>query len=160
MPATDYKECRKCGESKPLEDFYRDRSKKDGRGSYCKECGRSYARDWRRKNPERTAENWKRWHEQNPERMAEWRKQWNQENRELLSKIWRDRSERDREKVKARSAVQDAVRTGKILKPDACEGCAEPIAPSELQGHHPNYDEPLRVVWLCPRCHRAVHMAE
>lgn len=30
--------CAKCHEHKPLDDFYRQRSRKDGRHSYCKQC--------------------------------------------------------------------------------------------------------------------------
>lgn len=37
---TEEKKCSKCGESKPLDGFRRDRSKKSGRVSSCKECDR------------------------------------------------------------------------------------------------------------------------
>jgi hypothetical protein len=36
------KKCTKCGEVKPLEDFYKDKSKKDGRESNCKLCRKAY----------------------------------------------------------------------------------------------------------------------
>jgi ribosomal protein L34E len=26
-----------------------------------------------------------------------------------------------------------------------------------VQAHHPNYDYPLQVVWLCSRCHSRLH---
>ena len=42
MTAT--KRCSKCGEVKPLEGFHRDRSKKQGRYSRCRECERQYDR--------------------------------------------------------------------------------------------------------------------
>lgn len=34
------KECRKCGETWPLDDFYRQATSKDGRGAYCKLCNK------------------------------------------------------------------------------------------------------------------------
>lgn len=34
----DTKTCTKCGETKPLDEFYRDRAARDGRKSYCKRC--------------------------------------------------------------------------------------------------------------------------
>ena len=37
---TETKRCSKCGEVKPLEEFRRDRSKKLGRRSRCRECER------------------------------------------------------------------------------------------------------------------------
>jgi len=41
---TGMKRCSKCGEVKPLEEFHRDRSKKQGRRSRCRECERQYER--------------------------------------------------------------------------------------------------------------------
>jgi NAD-dependent SIR2 family protein deacetylase len=52
MTAT--KRCTKCGEVKPLEEFRRDRSKKQGRYSRCRECERQYRRIYQ---PRSTAHN-------------------------------------------------------------------------------------------------------
>ena len=41
---TETKRCSKCGEVKPLEEFRRDRSKKLGRRSRCRECERQSER--------------------------------------------------------------------------------------------------------------------
>ena len=41
---TETKRCIKCGKEKPLEGFRRDRSKKQGRYSRCRECERQYDR--------------------------------------------------------------------------------------------------------------------
>jgi len=41
---TDTKRCTKCGKEKPLDGFHRDRSKKQGRRSRCRECERQYER--------------------------------------------------------------------------------------------------------------------
>ena len=41
---TATKRCSKCGEVKPLEEFRRDRSRKLGRFSQCRECVRQYER--------------------------------------------------------------------------------------------------------------------
>ena len=49
---TETKRCTKCGKEKPLEGFRRDRSKKLGRFSQCRECERQYERIRR---PESTA---------------------------------------------------------------------------------------------------------
>ncbi len=44
---TGTKRCTGCGEVKSLEEFRRDRSKKQGRFSYCRECERQYERIYR-----------------------------------------------------------------------------------------------------------------
>lgn len=44
----DTKRCKRCGEIRVLSEFYKDRSRKDGFGPYCKQCIRERA-DW--KNP-------------------------------------------------------------------------------------------------------------
>jgi len=44
--------CLKCGELKSLEEFYLDKTSKDGKRSACKECIKEYDRQWRIKNPE------------------------------------------------------------------------------------------------------------
>ncbi len=36
-----YKQCPICGERKPLEDFWRNRAKTDGRAYLCKVCGKA-----------------------------------------------------------------------------------------------------------------------
>lgn len=41
---TETKRCTKCGETKPLDAFRRDRSKKQDRYSRCRECERQYGR--------------------------------------------------------------------------------------------------------------------
>lgn len=48
------KRCSRCETSKPVEEFNRDRSRKDGRGSRCRPCAKAYHRALReaaRKNP-------------------------------------------------------------------------------------------------------------
>ena len=42
------KRCPKCGETKPLADFYR-----DGRAAYCKPCTKADVRRWQRENHDR-----------------------------------------------------------------------------------------------------------
>lgn len=44
------KNCKKCGEDKPLTSFSRDKSKSDGLQSYCKSCINGYNRDYYQKN--------------------------------------------------------------------------------------------------------------
>lgn len=51
--------------------------------------------------------------------------------------------------------VQKALRSGALVKPTECAWCGSSERP--IQGHHPDYDRPLMVVWICVDCHRAHH---
>lgn len=57
------------------------------------------------------------------------------------------------EQTRARGKVRDAVRYGKIIKPDRCEQCGEITPRRFLDGHHEDYSKPLDVIWLCRSCH-------
>lgn len=52
--------------------------------------------------------------------------------------------------------VQQALRRGELVKPSACSWCG---VEGNVQAHHPDYDRPLMVVWICAPCHRAHHRA-
>jgi hypothetical protein len=58
-------------------------------------------------------------------------------------------------KKRARRRLHHAIEKGRILR-GPCESCGTPDA----EGHHDDYDKPLDVRWLCPRCHGAEHRGE
>ena len=62
---------------------------------------------------------------------------------------------RNRIKKGAATIVGNAVRDGRLAKPDSCEVCEG--KPSRLHGHHDDYALPLTVRWLCSTCHRLWH---
>jgi hypothetical protein len=53
----------------------------------------------------------------------------------------------------ATSIVSGALRKG-VLKRKPCAVCGK----LKVQAHHPDYDYPLRVVWLCRKHHSAEHV--
>jgi hypothetical protein len=56
--------------------------------------------------------------------------------------------------AKARSAqslLAYHVKVGKIIRPTVCEQCN--ATDRKIEAAHFNYDEPLRVRWLCRSCH-------
>ena len=61
----------------------------------------------------------------------------------------------------AHTAVARAVARGHLTRPTECEVCGQ-VAPARgpqaLHAHHRNYKEPLSVVWVCRRCHHALHL--
>ena len=52
----------------------------------------------------------------------------------------------------AHSATRSAIRRG-LIQPQPCAVCGDPKA----EAHHPDYDRPLLVEWLCRKHHKAAH---
>lgn len=50
MQPPDYKTCSRCSEAKPLAEFYKDKRRRDGRGSYCKTCHLVHVKAWKHRN--------------------------------------------------------------------------------------------------------------
>ena len=47
------KTCTLCKTEKPHSEFYKQKTSKDGHGSWCKPCQRDYNTQWRKDNPDR-----------------------------------------------------------------------------------------------------------
>lgn len=62
------------------------------------------------------------------------------------------RRRRDSEKVRARRAVSNALRDGRISK-RPCEVCGL----TAVEAHHTDYSKPYEVRWLCKEHHNAEH---
>jgi ribosomal protein S27AE len=58
-------------------------------------------------------------------------------------------------RVRARSRIGMRVKAG-TLQRQPCERCGAPA----VQTHHPDYDKPTEIRWLCPKCHGAEHYPE
>jgi hypothetical protein len=54
-------------------------------------------------------------------------------------------------KPQAKEKARQAYKKGKLQKPLFCENCHED---KPLDKHHPDYRKPLKVEWLCRKCHR------
>ena len=60
-------------------------------------------------------------------------------------------TEEQRKKDNARSYAKVYLKRGLLVK----KGCA--VCGEDAQMHHPDYDRPLDVVWLCKKHHRDIH---
>lgn len=58
------------------------------------------------------------------------------------------------EKQHARQKVGYALKKGWILKSGECESCG---SKDRIEGHHMDYNYPLKVSWLCKVCHAKWH---
>ena len=71
------KVCKKCGNEKPLLEFYAHRGTKDRRATYCKACAREYDRGRRARDSEKNREYLRQWRDANVERRKELARAWN-----------------------------------------------------------------------------------
>lgn len=149
------KQCRICGEIKPLSEFY----SKDTR---CKTCVREKARKYREDNLEKVRE-YDRNRPNHKERVsnnsARYKEKRSHDIAEFLEKDReriRNYRKRNPQKYKAQCAVNNALRKGLLLRPNICSCCGKECKP---QGHHWSYEEEhwLDVIWLCTRCHADEH---
>ena len=62
------KTCSKCGESKPLTEYYARKDRPDGLQSHCKACRNEGHRAWRAANPEKNRADARAWYAANPDK--------------------------------------------------------------------------------------------
>lgn len=123
--------CRKCGQTKPLESFPFHYRSKNQRSTRCCACTAAYLAEYHAsRTPPSMA----------PEAIAE------------RTRAWRAAHAGAR---RAHKCVEVALASG-LLQRQPCKRCGA----STADAHHPNYNEPLRVVWLCRACHQHVHAEE
>lgn len=134
------KKCNTCGLTKPFDDYYaQPGTTPNGRQARCKECTKRAVRINYRQNKEHY-QAYDRSRTQSPERKAK------------ACEYQRRRRVNQAEKYKARYAVGNAVRDGRLVV-QPCEVCGS----AEVQAHHEDYSKPLEVMWLCFEHHRARH---
>lgn len=135
------KRCFKCGLDKPLSEFYRHPQMADGHLNKCKVCTRrdslanraARAGYYRAYDRERASL---------PERRA---------NASRVIARWKRQHPKRRA---AQMALAYAIKTGKIIPWPVC---AIPDCAVKPEAHHPDYDQPLDVVWICPPHHKQAH---
>jgi predicted DNA-binding protein YlxM (UPF0122 family) len=61
----------------------------------------------------------------------------------------------------AQNKIEKAILYGKMERKQSCEKCGSSgffkDGRSMIQAHHPNYNKPLEVMWLCQKCHHEWH---
>jgi hypothetical protein len=144
------KTCKKCLKELPLSLFYKHKAMKDGLLSFCIECVKNRVKVHREANleqikkydrlrgrTEKRKQKVKEYGKKNAKKLAEYHYEWRKRN--LM-------------KARAHVKVARAVRKG-ILNKQCCEICSN----EKVEAHHPNYNEPLNVVWLCRQHHAELH---
>ena len=113
------KTCTKCGETKPLEGFHKDRRAKDGHSSSCKPCTIARVSKWQKSNPDKVAERNKKWADSNSYRLYEVHKNYRARNRDRV-RAWKRASQ-----AKRRGALSYKVSTKDLLRlsRSSCHAC-------------------------------------
>lgn len=137
------KTCFKCGEAKPLSDFYRHSQMSDGHLGKCKECAKADTLENRRSK----AGYYKEYERKRQQTVA---------RREKKAGYWKTWAKKHPNKLRANRKLNYAVSTGRIVK-SPCSVCG---VDGPVEAHHEDYGKPLDVVWLCVKHHRALHKQE
>ena len=128
----------KCAKEKPLDEYYVHKGMASGRLSMCKVCKKEASIANRNKNIDQV-----RAYDRERSRLPHRIKQ----NSEISQKFRKDFPL----KYKAHTALNNAVRDGRVVKPLVCDCCSKE---KRLHGHHHDYSKPLDVTWLCVICHK------
>jgi len=148
------KECFKCKAVKPLIDFYKHAGMADGHLNKCKECNKKdviknrleniyYYRQYDKKRA-------------NLPKRVEARLEYAKTSEGIASqrKGSKTYDKKYPYKKTATVAINNAIRSGKIVRPLNCENCG---SENRIEGHHDDYSKPYSVRWLCVFCHSNWH---
>lgn len=130
------KRCFRCDRILQIDQFYKHPRTKDGRSNKCKDCTKSEVRQNRRK------------------KIEYYRQYDRQRGSRQTHEYHKDLRERRPEAYRARYAVSNAIRDGRLTKKRECEHCGDS---GYIHGHHDDYSKPLDVIWLCVPCHKNRH---
>jgi hypothetical protein len=171
------KNCRDCGELKPLNEFYTHKQMFDGHLNKCKECVKKRVHEHRGNNLEKIKE-YDRNRPNKKERVEKFRQyiDYIRENdvekynshlkhrKDYLQWLKLNDVEKYNHYVQTHNKACKIWRQSKnhvhnhvarkLVNPKICEKCGSDYY---VQGHHEDYSKPLDVIWLCCKCHMKRH---
>ena len=132
--------CKRCKKDKSPDRFYNwDRYK-------CRDCRKEIDKERYSQRKEYFRNYWKKWYKipknqkKHAIRGAQYGALWNKKHRK-------------EHKVEAK--LNYLVRQGKIEKPSRCIICL--TTQTKIEAHHFSYNSATDVLWVCRRCHKAIH---
>lgn len=148
----DQKICFKCKIMKPLSEFYKHSRMKDGYLNKCKECTKKDVQKYRIDNIDHIKE-YERSRAMLPHRMAA-RKQYLSTDKGKMARKKAIQKYRENNRIKQRASNKVAyyLRKGYIKK-EPCAICGS----KDTEAHHPDYNYPLKIIWLCHKHHYEIH---
>jgi len=146
----EMKRCSKCKRYLPINQFNAASKEKDGLKYHCKHCDKAY----RKANRSRISAYDRKYYIMHKEAKAKASRDRREKKRDFLNAQKRKYAKDNPEKIKAQRAITRAIKSGEISRPEICEICGKSCKPD---AHHPDYNKPLEVSWLCRGCHHDVH---
>ena len=131
------KTCAKCREVKSIEQFYRSKKARDGRGSYCKDCQREITTVYRNEHRERVRGQWLRSYYNRKNQKMEYQRNYRKNNPKKVYVHELRKHHPERQPIA-----------------NACLFCG---SQENLVRHHPDYNIPALYVTCCRQCHWWIH---
>lgn len=174
----DTKVCTKCGIEKPLDQFYKDRTRKDWYWCHCKSCKRVTEKKYRDKNSDIIKQKRKEYKRTHQDKIKKYNYDYYHNNKETelkRSKQYRiDNPDYDKERYwkhrdKCLNSVKKLQQEKKYQKlhtktynyikkynlyPDNCIVC---WSNKNIEAHHPDYNKWYEIIFVCHRCHTNIH---
>ena len=135
------KRCSLCHLMKFIDEFYNEKRGCNGKSVKCKVCHKVLNKKWKKQNPEKVREGYRRYGRNHAERRCQ---------------EARTRDAKNPLRAKARRKVRYEIEMGRMVRPERCEDCSKR---RRVVGHHDDYSKPLDVRWLCYPCHELFHSA-
>ena len=136
------KVCFKCKRSLPISEYYSQSRMSDSLLGKCKDCTKLDVSNNRWANIEKIREYDRQRYRSNPARRLD------------IYERTKLRRAQYPEKRRANDAAYNAVRDGRLIKPEKCSRCG--LRGRRIEAHHPDYSKPLAVIWVCTTCHRLI----
>lgn len=147
--------CTKCGLTKELTDFYKDKRASDGRYSHCAKCQNAITVAYAKANPERNRESTAKWRKANPGVGKEVNAAWKMANRKRVSELQMKYAKANPGKINALVAARNACKHRAIPKwanrMDIRQLYETAIEISSATGilHHVDHIVPLQSKFVC-----------
>lgn len=99
--------CPRCGVTKPLTDYPKDRRRPSGHFPYCKACNTKHARKWAVENKDKVAAYMQEYREANAQALRDARSKWQRNNPEYGRNVVRTRRAKKRGNTIAPPTIED-----------------------------------------------------
>lgn len=109
------KKCNVCGQSKPLDEFYKNATYADGHEGRCKECRKKYQVEWREENRDEHRQYSREYGREHRGERAAYYKDWRSENVERKAEYDAEWKRNHPERMKDRRRVENAKRRARTV---------------------------------------------
>jgi hypothetical protein len=146
------KECFLCKQTKQISEFYPHKAMADGHLNKCKDCTKEYERQRRLGDFREKILAYDRARANLPHRVKA-RAEYSQSapGKEAHARAVKKWTIKHPNRKAANTILGNAIRDGKVIR-QLCFVCG-----NKAHAHHPDYDRPLDVMWLCPKHHKETH---